>query len=358
MLKLRNTILFLILGLLLLGLPVLAQDADTTVSLGSSDEFGSFLVGPNGMTLYSFDPDPLNTSVCNGRCAENWPPLTVDSADGLTAAEGIPGQLSTTTRDDGALQVTYNGVPLYYWKNDENVGDTTGHRVGRVWWIVPPATVAALPNADLGPILAGPTGMTVYLFTKDEPGVSNCYDQCATNWPPLTVESADDLIPGVNLPGEWDTAERSDGALQVTYNGWPLYYWKDDAAIGDATGEGVGDVWYTVAPETVALSSADEIGDFLTSADGMTLYTFANDEAGVSNCTGDCAENWPPFTVGENAKLVAGTGIEGELATIAREDDSLQLTYNGMPLYLWKDDKAPGDTTGQGVGDVWFAAVP
>src|SRR5688572_21688065 len=111
----------LLLLVFLFAVPALAQDSATTVSLGTSDDFGSFLVGPNGMTLYSFDPDPLNTSVCNGRCAENWPPLTVESADGLTAAEGIPGTLGTTTREDGALQVTYNGVPLYYWINDENV---------------------------------------------------------------------------------------------------------------------------------------------------------------------------------------------------------------------------------------------
>src|SRR5262245_19569513 len=137
----------LLVCVFLLALPVLAQDDAPTVGLGSTEDLGSFLVGPNGMTLYIFTPDPINKSVCNGQCAENWPPLTVDSADNLTAAEGIPGTLGTTTRDDGTLQVTYNGLPLYYWVYDEAPGDTTGQRVGRVWWIVPPATVSALPNA-------------------------------------------------------------------------------------------------------------------------------------------------------------------------------------------------------------------
>jgi len=355
MLKLRS--LMLLMCLLIVGLPVLAQEDAPTLGLSSSDELGSYLVGPDGMTLYIFTPDPVNQSVCNGRCAENWPPLTVESADDITVAEGIPGAVSTTTRDDGTTQVTYNGWPLYYWIRDEAVGDTTGQRVGRVWWIVPPATVSIVPSPELGPVLAGPTGMTLYQYSNDEPGVSNCVDQCAENWPPLTVESADDLIGGQNLPGEWGTIERTDGTLQVTYNGWPLYYWKDDAAIGDTTGEGVGDSWYTIAPETVTLSSSDDLGDFLVSYDGMTLYTFANDEAGLSNCTGDCEENWPPFTVGENERLVAGTGVEGELATITREDGSLQVTYNGLPLYFWKEDAAPGDTTGQGVGDVWAVAA-
>jgi predicted lipoprotein with Yx(FWY)xxD motif len=355
MFKLRSVVL--LLGLLaLVALPALAQEY--TVSLGHSDTLGDYLVGPNGMTLYMFDPDPLDQTVCYDQCAKNWPPLTVESADGLTADEGIPGELTTIERTDGTLQVAYNGVALYYWIRDEKPGDTTGNYVGKVWWIVPPATVYVQHNTALGSVLVGPTGMTLYRFTNDEPGVSNCADQCATNWPPLTVESADAIVPGVNLPGEWGTVERADGTIQVTYNGWPLYYWKDDKARGDMTGEGVGDKWYTIPQETVAVSNSSELGDYLTAANGLTLYTFKKDTAGVSNCADDCAKNWPPFTVGKTAHLAAGTGAGGELATIERADGGLQVTYNGMPLYYWKDDKAPGDTTGQGVGEVWYVAAP
>jgi predicted lipoprotein with Yx(FWY)xxD motif len=354
MFKFRN--LVLALCLLLLVTPALAQEP--TISLGTSDELGSYLVGPDGMTLYSFSRDPLNETVCYDRCAENWPPLLVESADEITVAEGIPGTFSTVERTDGTLQVAYNGIPLYYWARDEAVGDTTGHRVGRVWWVVPPATVYAQPIPELGSTLVGPNGMTLYMFTNDEPGVSNCYDQCAENWPPLTVESADDVVAGVNLLGELGTTERTDGTLQVTYNGWPLYYWKDDAAIGDATGEGVGDVWYTIAPEAFGVSSTDELGEFLVTADGMTVYLFSNDEAGVSNCADECAEAWPPVTVSAEQRLAAAGGIEGEWGTIERADGSLQVTYNGMPLYLYAEDAAPGDTNGQGVGDVWWVVEP
>jgi predicted lipoprotein with Yx(FWY)xxD motif len=198
--------------------------------------------------------------------------------------------------------------------------------------------------------------MTLYTFANDEPGVSNCVDNCAVNWPPLTVESADAALRGFNLVGEVGTIERADGTLQVTYNGWPLYYWKDDAAIGDTLGQGVGDVWWVVRPETVAAASTDELGEFLTSFDGMTLYTFANDEPGVSNCADECADNWPPFTVAGADAVVAPASLMGELGTIERADGALQVTYNGWPLYFWKDDAMPGDTTGHGVGDVWSVA--
>ena len=345
-----------ILCLLLLALPAFAQDY--TVGLSSSDALGQFLVESHGMTLYMFNNDPLDKSVCNDQCAERWPPLLVDSADQLTTEPAIPGDFGTTTRDDGTLEVTYNGMPLYYWQKDNAPGDTTGNRVGNVWWVVPPATVYAFRHGDLPAFLVGPTGMTLYMFKNDTDGTSTCYDQCATNWPPLTVDSADSIVPGLNLWGELGTTARTDGTLQVTYNGMPLYYFAQDAARGDMTGEGKGDVWYTIPAESVAVSHNDTLGDFLVAYNGMTLYTFKNDTAGVSNCADACADNWPPFTVKENDTVVGDPHVMGELATITRADGKLQVTYNGMPLYFFKNDAAPGDTTGQGAGDVWYVAAP
>ncbi len=339
--------------------PVMAQDSGSmyTVGLSESEELGPFLVDGNGMTLYLFDADTIGTSNCYDRCAEAWPPLLVESADELTKDPAIPGDLGTTERTDGTLQVTYNGLPLYYWFRDAAAGDTTGHRVGRVWWVVAPATVYAWGNADLGTFLVGPNGMTLYMFKNDQPGISNCYDQCATNWPPLLAESADAVVPGVNLLGEVGTAERTDGTIQVTYNGMPLYYWKDDVNLGDATGENVGEVWFTVVPEVAGVATSAELGDYMVSYDGMTLYTFANDTAGVSTCFDTCAENWPPFIVPANLRLNA-SGFDGAWGTLDRGEGVLQLTYNGLPLYFWKDDKAPGDTLGNNVGEVWFIVQP
>jgi len=357
MFRLRSLVLLVLA--LLIATPAFAQSAaTTTVSLGDTKDFGKVLVGKDGMTLYIYTPDPLNDSVCYDQCAKAWPPLTVESADKLTVGEGIPGKLATITRKDGALQVTYNGFPLYYWFKDTKAGDTTGHRVGRVWWVVPPATVSATENPTLGNILVGPTGMTLYMFTKDTADVSNCYDKCAENWPPLLVDSADKMVPGVNLPGKWATTTRKDGKLQVTYNGMPLYYWKDDKAIGDATGENVGKVWFTVVPETVVAGNNKDLGDFLITPDGMTLYSYAKDTAGASTCAGDCAKAWPPYTVMAKDRLALGTGVKGKLDTIKREDGKLQVTYNGVPLYLFAKDAKVGDATGQNVGNVWAVVKP
>lgn len=351
--RLRLAVLFVVFVLAIVVVPVMAQDAPL-VGLSSSEALGPFLVGPEGLTLYSFTPDPINQTVCYEQCAINWPPLLVESADELTMAEGIPGTLSTIERTDGTLQVAYNGIALYYWVNDGAPGDTTGQLVGKVWWIVPPATVYPQRVADLGTVLVGPTGMTLYMFTKDTADTSNCYEQCATNWPPLLVDSADAIIPGQNLLGTLGTTERTDGTLQVTYNGMPLYYWKDDKAIGDTTGQNVGEVWFVIQPEVLGWREVGDMGNILVANNGMTVYTFDKDTAGVSNCTDDCLKNWPAVFVSEGDALTVGTDLPGEVGSIVRADNGrIQLTLNGMPLYYWKDDKAPGDATGDGVGEVW-----
>ncbi|MEP7287329.1 MAG: hypothetical protein ABI947_16355 [Chloroflexota bacterium] len=331
--------------------------ADFTVSVSSSKDLGKFLVGKDGMTLYSFTVDPLNETMCYDKCETAWPPLTVASADELKVADGIPGKFATITRKDGSLQVTYNGIALYYWFKDNKAGDTTGHRVGRVWWVVPPATAYLQKIPKLGSVLVGPTGMTLYTFTKDTTDVSNCNDKCAVAWPALTVKSADEFVPGINLPGKFNTITRKDSTLQVTYNGMPLYYYQDDKAIGDATGENVGKVWFTVVPETITTASNKDLGDLLTTTDGITLYASAKDAAGVSNCTGDCLKNWPAFTVGANDRLAAGS-LKGKLETLKRDDNTLQVTYNGAPLYFFAKDKAPGDVLGQAVGNGWSVIKP
>ena len=107
-------------------------------------------------------------------------------------------------------------------------------------------------NDALGPFLTGSDGMTLYIFTKDEIGITHCYDQCAVNWPPLMWEDGQSLSAGEGVTGELATTERDDGGMQVTYNGWPLYYWVKDAAPQDATGHGVGAVWAVATPDISA----------------------------------------------------------------------------------------------------------
>jgi predicted lipoprotein with Yx(FWY)xxD motif len=240
-----GAILALVLGVLG-GSVVQAQSTD---SVGSrvAPGLGSILTDNAGRTLYMFTKDAPGLSTCYDQCAVAWPPLTSDTEPALPA--GLPGVLGSTQRTDGSTQLTYNGMPLYYWTKDQKPGDTTGQNVGGVWFVVNPAsapTVTVRSDPELGDMLVDPRGMTLYRFTKDQPGVSNCYDQCATAWPPLLTDSAptgpEALATGLGA------ANRKDGTQQVTYNGAPLYYWMNDTMPGDTTGQNVGGVWFIVNP--------------------------------------------------------------------------------------------------------------
>lgn len=91
---------------------------------------------------------------------------------------------------------------------------------------------------------------------------------------------------------------------------------------------------------------------FLMDAHKMTLYTFDKDKRGVSNCYDDCAVKWPPL-MGD-----AGMDLRKGYSLIERKDGSMQVAYEGQPLYLWFKDEKPGDMTGDGVKGVWHTARP
>lgn len=90
------------------------------------------------------------------------------------------------------------------------------------------------------------------------------------------------------------------------------------------------------------------IGEVLTDANGMTLYTFDIDKAGTSNCTGECAEYWPPATAPADAQPV-----DDDFTLVKRADGTLQWAEEGKPLYTYVNDKKPGDVTGDGKNGVW-----
>lgn len=97
-------------------------------------------------------------------------------------------------------------------------------------------------ESSLGPVLTNADGMTLYTFDKDMDGVSACYDECAGNWPPLLAAE------GAEAEGDYGLTERTDGTMQWTFKGMPLYTWVKDAAPGDVTGDGVKDVWHAAKP--------------------------------------------------------------------------------------------------------------
>jgi predicted lipoprotein with Yx(FWY)xxD motif len=102
------------------------------------------------------------------------------------------------------------------------------------------------------------------------------------------------------------------------------------------------------------------IGSYLTDSEGRSVYLFKADQANQSNCYDACAQAWPPvLTQGEPQ---AGSEVDPQmLGTIERQDGSMQVTYNGMPLYYFVKDQQAGDIAGQdvmGFGAEWYLVTP
>jgi predicted lipoprotein with Yx(FWY)xxD motif len=132
------------------------------------------------------------------------------------------------------------------------------------------------------------------------------------------------------------------------------------SAAEEATTTAAAEETTTSAPSEATTSAAmaegvhtadTDLGSILVDAEGFTLYIFTNDTEGASNCNEGCIENWPAVP----GDTPVGSGLDASLfSTITRADGSAQLAVNGMPLYRYTPDEAPGDINGQGVGGVWF----
>ena len=119
------------------------------------------------------------------------------------------------------------------------------------------------------------------------------------------------------------------------------------AACGGNDNESSG----TAAPAAPATTAGGKLGDILVDGEGRTLYAFTKDKGDQSVCSGDCATSWPALT----GTASAGTGVQAMLlSTSMQADGKSQVTYGGKPLYHFAGDAKPGDTNGQGVGNVWF----
>jgi predicted lipoprotein with Yx(FWY)xxD motif len=211
------------------------------------------------------------------------------------------------------------------------------------------------------------TGFSLYTFANDTTGVSNCSGNCLVNWPPLLAN------PGDQASAPYSIITRSMGtaanALQWAYHGKPLYFFKNDTVAGQTAGKAIPN-WALARPMPVQIVANATLGSHLAAAGsvklattvnsaeqtssaertGFTLYTFDNDTAGVSNCSGTCLTNWPALIAHAGAVATAPYSL------VMRASGEMQWALNGMPLYFFAGDTQAGQTNGEAVGNNWFVA--
>ncbi len=265
-----------------------ASTADPVARVTDVGAFGPILVGADGRTLYAFTKDTDGQSTCFDACAAAWP--AVPAPDGFTPPAGVdPALVGTVDRPDGGKQLKIGKWPLYVYAGDGAPGETNGQGVGGVWFVVkadgslikgdaaPATSAAAAPSSaaptqapessaaqpapdpaaatgpvvslaevgNLGEVMVGADGRTLYAFTDDPEKQSSCFDACAKAWPPLTVPDDFTISPDLQASGA-TTIDRPDGTKQLVMGKWALYYYAGDGAPGEANGQGVGGKWFAV----------------------------------------------------------------------------------------------------------------
>jgi predicted lipoprotein with Yx(FWY)xxD motif len=235
--------------------PDAATDPDAVVHTVESP-LGTILVDQEGFTLYAFLNDTDGESTCTGDCLANWPAATVEAGE-LNVGNLDPAMFSTVENPEAGTMLKAGNWPLYRFAGDATPGDLNGQGVGEVWYVVGPLGIpASLVNTretSAGPILVNAEGMTLYAFLNDTDGESTCTADCLANWPAAVVGEHDTSILD---PALWSTVENPEAGAMLKIGDWPLYTFAGDAAPGDVNGQGVGEVWYAVAPDGSTIEGA------------------------------------------------------------------------------------------------------
>lgn len=209
--------------------------------------------------------------------------------------------------------------------------------------------------SSLGNVLTDSVGRSLYFFSIDANGNSGCTGDCAVHWPAFYTDSLR-LADGLT-DTDFAVITRTDGAKQITYKGWPLYYYSGDTKAGDINGDNLGSVWFAAKPDyTVMLSQTQLVGNdgksydstvtegvgntlYITDDWGRTLYAFSPDSFNVNKFTkSDFSNNsfWPIYEVSSVGRVPSALAAS-DFAT-ATVYGKTQFTYRGWPMYHFGPD--------------------
>lgn len=219
----------------------------------SNSALGNVLTGLAGKTLYFFAADANGQSACSGTCLEKWSTFYNEKpllGTGLTASD-----FSFITRADGNKQTTFRGWPLYYYNADSQRGDVGGDNLANLWYVAKTNYTVMIGSGQLQGndgkqytkdykegvgntlYLTDGVGKTLYAFAFDKRGTNNYTKADLSNngtWPLFQDELKS--IPSVLKASDFARINtKATGQTQITYKGWPIYYFGSDAGVRGAT---------------------------------------------------------------------------------------------------------------------------
>jgi predicted lipoprotein with Yx(FWY)xxD motif len=242
--------------------------------------------------------------------------------------------------------------------------------------VVDPIVLKLANSATLGSYLTDKDGNALYFFAKDANGANNCTGGCTANWPNFGVTGLTQNKLGTGLLlANFDSITTPAGK-QLTYKGWPLYYYAPGGvreASGQTTGEGVGGLWFIAKPDySITLANAQLLASdgknyvvsptnvyseglgtttYFTDSIGRTLYAFFRDSTNINKYTKADFSNNPVWPIYETNKIVVPSFLDKTLFGSTLVYGRKQLTYKGWPMYyVGTDVDALGKFRGKNTG--------
>ncbi len=226
-------------------------------------------------------------------------------------------------------------------------------------------------------VLVDSTHHSLYLLTSEKGSHVRCSGACLVHWPPVLVKnSVTSVAVSSGVKGMVGFVHRTSTEKQVTFNGFPLYWFAGDSAPGQDHGVGIaafGGTWRLVNASAMTsaqspavsmpspLLSSGSVAGFphaLVTAAGRTLYLLSNEKGGHVHCSGSCLTYWPPLLVADSlSHVTVASGVRGVVGFVPRAGGMKQVTLNGFPVYTYAGDSASGMANGEGVkglGGVWY----
>jgi predicted lipoprotein with Yx(FWY)xxD motif len=227
-----------------------------------------------------------------------------------------------------------------------------------------PAEVSLTTSPTLGSYLVDKDGKSLYFFARDPKGEATCTGGCEAVWPAFVSENltADKLGAGLTL-SDFGVITTASGKKQVTYKGWPLYYYAPEVngintpeAAGQTTGDGRGGVWFIAKPDySIMIVSSQLVGHdgknyksdytegdgnttYFTDDKGLTLYTFVRDTFEKNTYTDEAFTKNPVWPIYSTDKIVVPSILDKTKFSVITVFGKSQLVYNGWPLYYFGQD--------------------
>jgi predicted lipoprotein with Yx(FWY)xxD motif len=246
--------------------------SSTDITLIDDDQGGQYLADSRGRALYLFANDTPGRldSACTGDCLQKWPAFDVNDVsveDGLLETD-----FERFQREDGRWQTAFKGRPLYYFAMDGASGEMSGDGLGNRWFVARDylaflaASAAVTPEgaSEPTPFLTNRAGRTAYIFLKDQAGFdgddpdSACDATCISAWPVWAAPNplGEVVVPSSMRAADFGWFERDEGGRQLSYRGFPLYYFAQDELPGSVTGHRNG-AWRAIDPILFATPIAD-----------------------------------------------------------------------------------------------------